>query len=116
MTCDPSALTLRFSERERRLLHTVAIRTGTLLEDVVLTAAVETATRVIADDLTYPDRRFPPSAGWRFVDAKWLRRNARRLPRLLNKGQRFILVAGVTPIAWLVRPDDTNSQSWSPCI
>ena len=115
-TRDRLALTLRLSKRERRLLHTVALGAGTLREDVVLTAAVETATRVIAEDLTHPDRRFPPSAGWRFVAAKWPRRNARGLPRLLNEGQWFIFVVGMTTMAWLVRPDDTDLQTWSPCI
>lgn len=108
MIGDRGLFALRVSEHDRRVLTAAGIRTGSLPDEFVLAAALAAAARVIAKDLQRSKRRLAPRTGWRFVDVKWLQRNAHRLPRLLGKGRRFILVIGVTPIAWLVGPDDAD--------
>jgi hypothetical protein len=98
--------TLRLSERDRRLLVLVAMRTGSGPEEFALAAALKAASLVVEDDLKHARRRKIPKTGWWFVDAAWLRRNARRLPRLLRRGSRYIVVSGRTPVAFLVGPGD----------
>lgn len=101
-------LPLPVSDEDLRLLASAAVRSRCTVDEFIIRAARTSAEHLIDADLRLPSRARMP---WRYVDARWLRRNARRLRRRLRDGQRFILVRDRQPIAWLI--DVGEEQPWT---